>query len=125
MNVIMIVSDSFRYDNLTCYGNTTIDTPNLDKFAESAVIFENTYPDGLPTMPVRASTAAATIALGSLPETSTTSGLPAAASTLGTRMVARPTAVAAVPSMKRRRVIFGMELPCRSSKAFARLHIAA
>jgi len=55
MNVIMIVSDSFRYDNLTCYGNTTIETPNLDKFAESAVIFENAYPDGLPTMPVRAS----------------------------------------------------------------------
>jgi arylsulfatase A-like enzyme len=28
-------------------------TPNLDKFAERCVIFENAYPEGLPTMPVR------------------------------------------------------------------------
>ena len=55
MNIVMILSDSFRYDNLGCYGYHDIETPNLDKFAESAVIFENTYPDGLPTMPVRTS----------------------------------------------------------------------
>ena len=55
MNIVMILSDSFRYDNLGCYGYHNIETPNLDKFAESAVIFENTYPDGLPTMPVRTS----------------------------------------------------------------------
>jgi len=55
MNIIIIVSDSFRYDNLSCYGNTDIATPNLDRLSESSVIFDNAYPDGLPTMPVRAS----------------------------------------------------------------------
>ena len=34
MNVIVIVSDSFRRDHLGCYGNEWISTPDLDAFAD-------------------------------------------------------------------------------------------
>lgn len=53
MNIIIIMSDSFRYDHLGCYGNSWIETPNLDKLAAESVVFENAYPEGLPTVPVR------------------------------------------------------------------------
>ena len=61
MNLICIMLDSFRQDHVGVYhqGNGHFDhippckTPNLDKFAESAVVFDNCYPDGLPTIPVR------------------------------------------------------------------------
>jgi len=33
MNVVLIVSDTLRSDHLGCYGNTTINTPNIDKLA--------------------------------------------------------------------------------------------
>jgi arylsulfatase A-like enzyme len=54
MNIIVIVSDTFRRDQLTCYGNTTVRTPNLDKFAQEALIFEDFYPTSFPTVPARA-----------------------------------------------------------------------
>jgi len=53
MNVIMILSDSFRQDHLGYYGNDWIETPNLDRFAGESVAFENAYCEGLPTLPVR------------------------------------------------------------------------
>ncbi len=53
MNVIMIMSDSFRQDHLGYYGNDWIETPNLDRFAGESVAFENAYCEGLPTLPVR------------------------------------------------------------------------
>ena len=53
MNVILIMSDSFRSDHLGCYGNDWIKTPNIDKLAKESVVFENAYPEGLPTVPVR------------------------------------------------------------------------
>ncbi|MBW1699609.1 MAG: sulfatase [Deltaproteobacteria bacterium] len=53
MNIIMIMSDSFRQDHLGCYGNSWIETPNLDKLASESVLFENAYCEGLPTLPVR------------------------------------------------------------------------
>ncbi len=53
--------DSFRQDHVGAYhqGRGPFEhvapcrTPNLDRFADSAVVFENCYPDGLPTIPVR------------------------------------------------------------------------
>lgn len=54
MNIITILSDSFRQDHLGCYGNKWIETPNIDRLASESVIFENAYPEGLPTIPVRA-----------------------------------------------------------------------
>jgi len=61
MNVIIIFLDSFRQDHISVYnqGNAPFEgipackTPNLDKFAEECVILENSYPEGLPTIPVR------------------------------------------------------------------------
>ena len=54
MNIIMIMSDSLRQDHLGCYGNRWIETPNIDRLASESVVFENAYPEGLPTLPVRA-----------------------------------------------------------------------
>jgi arylsulfatase A-like enzyme len=53
MNLIVIISDTFRADNLTCYGNARVKTPNLDRLAEEGVVFMNCYADGLPTIPAR------------------------------------------------------------------------
>jgi arylsulfatase A-like enzyme len=54
MNVIVIVTDSLRADH-TGYMNLggKARTPNLDKFAAEATVFEHYYPEGLPTLPVR------------------------------------------------------------------------
>jgi arylsulfatase A-like enzyme len=53
LNVILLVSDTFRADNLAAYGSQWIDCPNLNRFAEQAVIFEDAYPEGMPTIPIR------------------------------------------------------------------------
>lgn len=61
MNVIILFLDSFRQDHLSVYNQgvgpfphiPACKTPNLDKFAERCVIFENSYPEALPTIPVR------------------------------------------------------------------------
>ena len=49
----MIVSDTFRRDNLGCYGDNWISTPNIDCFAEEAIIFDNAYVGSFPTVPHR------------------------------------------------------------------------
>ena len=61
MNFIGIMLDSFRQDHISFYngGNPTFDgvlacqTPNLDAFARESVVFDNAYPEALPTIPVR------------------------------------------------------------------------
>ena len=53
LNVILLVSDTFRADNLAAYGSQWVDCPNLNRFAEQAVIFEDAYPEGMPTIPIR------------------------------------------------------------------------
>jgi len=53
MNVIIIVSDTFRRDHLGCYGNKWISTPNLDKLAAESVIFDKAYAASFPTVPNR------------------------------------------------------------------------
>lgn len=54
MNVIWIVSDTFRRDHLGCYGNKEIHTPSLDALAAKSVRFDRYYAAGFPTMPTRA-----------------------------------------------------------------------
>jgi arylsulfatase A-like enzyme len=54
MNIILIISDTFRRDHLGCYGNRAIQTPNLNRFADQAVVFERCYAASFPTMPNRA-----------------------------------------------------------------------
>jgi len=61
MNIIGIMLDSFRQDHVSFYnggapvfdGVPACRTPNLDAFAEECVVFDNAYPGGLPTIPVR------------------------------------------------------------------------
>lgn len=53
LNVILLVSDTFRADNLAAYGSQWVEAPNLNRFAGQSVIFEEAYPEGLPTIPVR------------------------------------------------------------------------
>ena len=53
LNLIVIISDTFRWDYLHFNGNERIRTPNLDALAEEGVYFANCYADGLPTIPAR------------------------------------------------------------------------
>jgi arylsulfatase A-like enzyme len=54
VNIIVIMADSLRPDHLGCYGNPWIETPTLDRLARESAVFERAYPEGLPTLPVRA-----------------------------------------------------------------------
>jgi arylsulfatase A-like enzyme len=54
MNIILIMSDTFRRDHLGCYGNPWIHTPHLDRLAEQSVVFDHFYAGSFPTMPNRA-----------------------------------------------------------------------
>ncbi|MDE2716709.1 MAG: sulfatase-like hydrolase/transferase, partial [Chloroflexota bacterium] len=51
MNVIWIVSDTFRRDHIGAYGNPTIRTPSLDALAAKSIRFDDHYSAGSPTMP--------------------------------------------------------------------------
>ena len=53
MNLVIIVSDTFRWDYLGAYGNDWIETPNLDALAGESALFLDAYAEGLPTIPVR------------------------------------------------------------------------
>jgi arylsulfatase A-like enzyme len=56
LNLIVIVADTFRADNLACYGPKWLDrleTPNLDRFAQRATVFADAYAELLPTIPLR------------------------------------------------------------------------
>jgi arylsulfatase A-like enzyme len=53
MNIIFIMSDTNRYDNFSCYGQTRVKTPRLDRFAEQSYVFDNAYLSSFPTVPNR------------------------------------------------------------------------
>jgi len=56
LNLIVIVVDTFRYDNLGCYGPKwleQLETPNLDRFARNSTVFVDAYPEVMPTIPIR------------------------------------------------------------------------
>ena len=42
-NIILFVADDHGTDALCCYGNTVIETPNLDWLADEGVRFTNAY----------------------------------------------------------------------------------
>lgn len=49
-NLIVIVFDTLRYDAVA---TDLADTPNLDRFAGQATVFDNAWGEGLPTIPFR------------------------------------------------------------------------
>ena len=53
MNIIVLVSDTFRYDYLGVNGNSWIGTDALDRFGERAVAFDRHYLSSFPTIPNR------------------------------------------------------------------------
>ncbi len=56
MNVIFISIDSLSKDFLNVYGQPIeidVKTPNIDRFAEKALVFDNHYVGSLPCMPAR------------------------------------------------------------------------
>lgn len=53
MNVVFFMSDTYRHDNLSCYGPTVTQTPRLDAFSAQSHIFENAYLGSFPTVPNR------------------------------------------------------------------------
>ena len=53
MNVVIIVSDTFRWDYMGAYGNEWIRTPNLDALAAGSALFLDAYAEALPTVPAR------------------------------------------------------------------------
>jgi len=53
-NVFFLILDSFRQDHMSYYNpNSPCPTPHLDALARDSVAFNNCYPEGLPTIPVR------------------------------------------------------------------------
>jgi len=53
MNIILIMSDTFRRDHLGCYGNQWIHMPNIDELAKESVVFDRAYAASFPTVPNR------------------------------------------------------------------------
>ena len=56
MNFVYICIDTLRYDHLSCHGNDWISTPNFEAFAKEALVFDNSYGGGFPTIPHRTDT---------------------------------------------------------------------
>ena len=56
MNIILIISDTFRYDNLFDRAVMPPRTPELERFSERAVSLERMYTGSFPTIPQRTDT---------------------------------------------------------------------
>ncbi len=54
-NILWICSDQQRWDTLGCYGNTFVDTPNLDRLAGQGALFGSAYCQSPVCTPSRAS----------------------------------------------------------------------
>ncbi len=54
-NVLLIMTDQQRWDTLGCYGNTVIETPNLDWLASMGIVFTAAYTSTPSCIPARAS----------------------------------------------------------------------
>jgi arylsulfatase A-like enzyme len=53
MNIILIISDTYRYDNLFDRAEMPVRTPELDRFSERAVSASNMHVGSFPTIPHR------------------------------------------------------------------------
>ena len=52
-NVVLVIVDSLRKDHLGAYGNSWIETPNLDALAKESLRFTQAYPESIPTICAR------------------------------------------------------------------------
>ena len=53
MNIALVVIDTLRYDYIGANGNTSIETPNIDRFAAKAWAFDRAFCASFPTIPYR------------------------------------------------------------------------
>lgn len=53
-NIVVIMADDLGYGDLSCYGNTTIHTPNIDLLAAGGVKFTDFHSNGAVCSPTRA-----------------------------------------------------------------------
>jgi len=53
MRIVLIISDTLRWDHLGAAGNPWIHTPNLDRLAAESMVFEHAYTGSFPTIPHR------------------------------------------------------------------------
>ena len=53
MNIFLLISDTFRYDNLLARASMPVRTPNLDRFTERTVSVSGMYTSSFPTIPHR------------------------------------------------------------------------
>lgn len=53
-NILVVVSDTFRRDNLAAFGGAPHCTPALNQFATEAAVFKRFYSCSFPTVPARA-----------------------------------------------------------------------
>jgi len=53
MNVILVMSDSYRRDHIGAFGNDWIKTPSFDRFADQSVVFPNFHTGSMATIPQR------------------------------------------------------------------------
>jgi arylsulfatase A-like enzyme len=54
MNILFIITDQQRYDNMSCSGNPILKTPNIDRFSNEGVHFTNAFCTNPMCMPNRA-----------------------------------------------------------------------
>lgn len=54
-NIVLLGIDSLRRDHLSCYGYPKLTTPHIDRFAQEATLFEQTFSAHIPTTSAYAS----------------------------------------------------------------------
>ena len=54
-NIILLGIDSLRRDHMSCYGYERLTTPHIDRFAQEATLFEETFSAHIPTTSAYAS----------------------------------------------------------------------
>lgn len=54
-NILWICTDQQRFDTLGCYGNSYVQTPNIDKLAKRGMLFENAFSQSTVCAPSRSS----------------------------------------------------------------------
>ena len=42
-NIVIFIADDVSWDDLGCYGNEFVKTPNIDNLADNGLVFKNTY----------------------------------------------------------------------------------
>ncbi|GIJ94117.1 arylsulfatase [Capnocytophaga stomatis] len=52
-NVVLIIADDLGYGDLSCYGATTIQTPQVDKLADGGILFTNAHTTAATCTPSR------------------------------------------------------------------------